>query len=244
MARSTYIALPHPPSSTLLVFDCLEPCVEDCDDLSRGCGDCDDGLLSVGDEAVVEVCEFASSACGLEGWQEEDGAQLRPSAAHSAVSDPCSALVGVGGKACEGGGLSPVQGTQLGHEGEQGGGGDVADAGHCGEDCVPCAHAGLADELADLGLEEADPAGDGGEHVAVGGGQLRGARGLCAGPPRDLHGQQIGAAGNEAAQPFPVGVRGLPEGEVLPALAPVACHEAGVDGVALAEAAMGADEGL
>ena len=95
--------------------------------------------------------------CGGDCGHEEDSFDFGSSAAGSAIGVGLAALIGMGRKACEGGGLASGERTELGHEGDEGGGGFLTDAGYGDEDID-----GLGDRLAggaegvDVGLDRLD----------------------------------------------------------------------------------------
>ena len=65
---------------------------------------------------------------GGEGGHEEDAFDLGSSAACPAVAFGVAALFGMRREAGEGGGLAAIERSELGHEGDEGGGGLVAEA--------------------------------------------------------------------------------------------------------------------
>ena len=102
--------------------------VSDDDEFSHDCGDRDEGLLAGLDEALVEGFEVWIVFAGGEGGHEEDPFDLGSSAAGSAIGFGLAALFWVGSKACEGCGLAAGERAELGHQGDEGGGGLGADA--------------------------------------------------------------------------------------------------------------------
>jgi hypothetical protein len=95
--------------------------------------------------------------CGGDCGREQDSFDFGSSAAGSAIGVGLAALVGMGGKACEGGGLASGKRTELGHEGDEGGGGFLTNARY-GDQAID----GLGDRLArgaqglDVGFDRVD----------------------------------------------------------------------------------------
>ncbi len=77
------------------------------------------------------------SACCLHGGHEEDGADGRSPAAHSAIADLLATLVGVRREAGESRRLLAIHGSKFRHGGQQGRGRGLTDALHCGDDVGP-----------------------------------------------------------------------------------------------------------
>ena len=86
------------------------------------------GFLPALDEALVEGLEVWIVFAGGEGGHEEDPFDFGSSAAGSAIGVGLAALIWVGRKACEGGGLAAGERAEPGHQGDEGGGGLGADA--------------------------------------------------------------------------------------------------------------------
>ena len=66
--------------------------------------------------------------CGGDCGHEEEAFDFGSSATGSAIGVGLAALIGMGRKACEGGGLASGERTELGHEGDEGCGGFLTDA--------------------------------------------------------------------------------------------------------------------
>ena len=95
--------------------------------------------------------------CGGDCGHEQDSFDFRSSAAGSAIGVGLAALIGMGRKACERGGLASGERTEFGHEGDEAGGGFLTDAGYGDQDID-----GLGDRLArgaqglDVGFDRVD----------------------------------------------------------------------------------------
>jgi hypothetical protein len=146
------------PSSTQLKgVGCSQFGVSDDDEFSHDCGDGDEGLFACVEEAFVEGAKGRVVFCGGDCGHEQDAFNFGSSAAGSSIGVGLAALIGMGRKACEGGGLASGERTELGHEGDEGGGGFLTDAGYGDEDID-----GLGDRLAggaegvDVGLDRLD----------------------------------------------------------------------------------------
>jgi hypothetical protein len=149
------------PSSTQLKgVGCSQFGVSDDEEFSHDCGDGDEGLFACVEEAFVEGAKGRVVFCGGDCGHEQDAFNFGSSAAGSSIGVGLAALIGMGRKACEGGGLASGERTELGHEGDEGdegGGGFLTDAGYGDEDID-----GLGDRLAggaegvDVGLDRLD----------------------------------------------------------------------------------------
>src|SRR5271168_3004226 len=141
--------------SALMMWSELGVC--DDDEFSHVSGVCDEGLFACAEETSVEGGEGGVMPCGGDCGHEEDSFDFGSSAAGSAIGVGLAALVGMGRKACEGGGLASGERTELGHEGDEGGGGFLTDAGYRDQ-----GFDGLGDRLApgaqriDIGFDRLD----------------------------------------------------------------------------------------
>jgi hypothetical protein len=87
-----------------------------CDDeeLSHDCGYGDEGFFACAEKTFVEGAEGGVVFCGGDCGHEEDSFDFGSSTAGSAIGVGLAALIGIGRKACEGGGLASGEGTELG----------------------------------------------------------------------------------------------------------------------------------
>src|SRR6202453_3837382 len=154
--RERYVWLAS-SSTQLKGVGCSQFGVSDDDEFSHDCGDGDEGLFACVEEAFVEGAKGRVVFCGGDCGHEQDAFNFGSSAAGSSIGVGLAALIGMGRKACEGGGLASGERTELGHEGDEGGGGFLTDAGYGDEDID-----GLGDRLAggaegvDVGLDRLD----------------------------------------------------------------------------------------
>ncbi|RIA78672.1 hypothetical protein C1645_746431, partial [Glomus cerebriforme] len=220
-------------------------CVCDDDEASHEGCDGDDGLLSGVAQAPVGVPEDGVVAAGRHRGHEQGALDLGPAAAGSAIGVGGAALVGVGGDAGQGGGLTAVDAAEFGHETDQGGGGGGADARDGAQDPLgadefgggahQCGDGGV--EGLDLGVEAGSQRLQAGPHrLGAGGGQAVGAGGALS--------HQVGPGEHQGLQAFAVRVGGLPAGEACVAFLGVVGERASIEGVALGQGAERADEGL
>src|SRR4051794_41479448 len=131
-------------SSGLPWFLVSQDGVEDGEELA-GDGDEGDHLgLAGGAEVIAEGLEDGVVTAGDEGCEEQGAAHALAAAADHALALPLAGLAGVGGKACEGGGLLLFGGGGLGQLGDEGSGGDRAGARGGGGEGLPFAPGGGA----------------------------------------------------------------------------------------------------
>jgi hypothetical protein len=183
--------------------------------------------------------------CGGDYGHEEDSFDFGSSAAGSAIGVGLAALIGMGRKACEGRGLASWERTELGHEGDQGGGGFLTDAGYGDQ-----GFDGLGDRLAlgaqglDVGLDRGDlrvEAVDERLEISVDG--LGGGGGATIGVGEAIL-DQVASGQDERLQAQPLGLAGAPKREFGVAVPAVSGERVCIDGVGFAERPKRADEGL
>nr|WP_232493850.1 DUF4915 domain-containing protein [Novosphingobium kaempferiae] len=136
-------------------------CVESDEEFSHGGDDGDFGWFSSAFHSLVECCDDWVCAAGDESGHVEGIAQGFSSADDASLSLEGAAFAIERSDADESGGLSAGHGSQLGHEGDEGGGGDGADAGGRAQPLMLVGEvAAPGEDAGDFGFEEEDFGGE------------------------------------------------------------------------------------
>jgi hypothetical protein len=232
-------------STHLKGLGCSQFGVSDDDEFSHDCGDGDERFFARAKETFVEGAEGGVVFCGGDCGHEEDSFHFGSSAAGSAIGVGLAALIGMGRKACQGGGLASGERTEFGHEGDKGGGGFLTDAGY-GDQGLD----GLGDRLAggaqslDVGFDRLDLRVEAfEERLEINVDGLGGGGGATIGVGEAIL-DEVASGQDERLQALSLGLAGAPKRKFGVAVQPVSGKRGCVDGVGFTERPKRADEGL